>query len=58
MGFLTNDGTALGYGNVPIDDDRCESHWMYLLQFLWGQVFRIPLPSNNLVRDLEFFLPA
>jgi len=31
---------------------------MYVLQFLRGQIIRVPLPLDNLVRDLELFLPT
>jgi len=57
-GILTNDGAAFGDGNVVVDDDRCKSHGMHALEFLRGQMIRVPLPPDNLVRDLELFLPT
>jgi len=31
---------------------------MHVLEFLRGQIIRVPLPLDNLVRDLELFLPT
>ena len=52
----TNDGTAFSDGNLPIDDYRCEPQRMHIPQFLRAKVIGVPLPLDNLVRDLEFLL--
>ena len=57
LGVLpTDDGTTFGDGDLLIDDDRCKSQRMHVPQFLRAEVIGIPLPLDNLVRDLEFLL--
>ena len=59
LGILpTDDSTTFGDGDLLIDDDRCKSQRMHVLQFLRAEVIGIPLPLDNLVRDFELFLPA